>query len=87
MAGSKSGGLKAAATIKAKYGDNFYSNLGKIGGSTPTSTPKGFASEKVGKDGLTGRQRARLVGKDGGHKGKRGPTSSECWLKENGYAL
>ena len=35
--------------------------------------PGGFASDKVGKDGLTGRQRASLVGKDGGHKGKRGP--------------
>lgn len=33
----------------------------------------GFASDKVGKDGLTGRQRARLVGREGGSISKRGP--------------
>lgn len=71
MAGTKAGGLKAAATNKAKYGDNFYSNLGKMGGRNGHTG--GFASDKVGKDGLTGRQRASLVGRDGGRNGKRGP--------------
>lgn len=32
MPGSKIGGLKAAATNKAKYGDNFYANIGRKGG-------------------------------------------------------
>ena len=29
MAGTRSGGLKAAATNKAKYGKGFYSRIGK----------------------------------------------------------
>ena len=32
MAGTKAGGLKAAATNKAKYGKDFYSRIGKKGG-------------------------------------------------------
>lgn len=32
MAGTKAGGLKAAATNKAKYGKGFYSRIGKKGG-------------------------------------------------------
>ncbi len=32
MAGTKEGGLKAARTNKLKYGDNFYSRIGKVGG-------------------------------------------------------
>lgn len=57
MAGTKAGGKKAEATIKAKYGDDFYKKLGEMGG-----TNKGFASEKVDKNGLTGFQRAKVYG-------------------------
>ncbi len=32
MAGTKAGGLKAAATNKAKYGDGFYADIGRKGG-------------------------------------------------------
>lgn len=32
MAGTKIGGKKAAATIKAKQGADFYKRIGKIGG-------------------------------------------------------
>ena len=32
MAGTKEGGLKAAATNKKKYGKNFYAQLGARGG-------------------------------------------------------
>lgn len=32
MAGSKLGGLKAAATNKAKYGPSFYATIGRDGG-------------------------------------------------------
>ena len=32
MPGTRAGGLKAAATNKIKYGDNFYRNIGRIGG-------------------------------------------------------
>ena len=32
MSGSKLGGRKAAETIKARYGDNFYADIGASGG-------------------------------------------------------
>lgn len=57
MAGTSAGGKKAEATIKAKYGKDFYKKLGKMGGTT-----KGFASEKIDKNGLTGFQRAKIYG-------------------------
>lgn len=70
MAGSRSGGLKAAEA-NIRRDPDFYRKIGAMGGRNGHTG--GFASEKVGKDGLTGRQRASLVGKDGGRNGKRGP--------------
>ena len=64
MPGNKIGGLKAAEANKAKHGLDFYKRIGAIGGTK--SRHGGFASEKVGKDGLTGKERARLAGKKGG---------------------
>ena len=32
MSGTKAGGMKAAATNKAKYGEGFYARIGKRGG-------------------------------------------------------
>lgn len=69
MAGNRTGGLKAAATIKKLKGQDFYKNIGRLGGTR--STNGGFASNKVGKDGLTGRQRAAKVGTEGGRRSKR----------------
>lgn len=71
MAGSREGGLKAAATNKAKYGRGFYAHIGSIGGKK--SQGGGFASSKVGKDGLTGAERAREAGRKGGLISRRGP--------------
>ncbi len=71
MTGTKAGGLKAAATAKARHGEDFYQRIGKIGGHN--STRGGFASYKVGKDGLTGRERARLAGAVGGLISRRRP--------------
>lgn len=71
MPGTIEGGRKAAATNKAKYGDEFYSSIGRKGGKR--SSTGGFASLKVGKDGLTGAERAKLAGAKGGKLGKRGP--------------
>lgn len=62
MAGTKAGGMKAVVTNKAKHGDDFYRRIGQLGGSV--SSDGGFASDCVGKDGLTGRQRARLAGQN-----------------------
>lgn len=64
MAGTKYGGLSAARTNKERYGSDFYKRIGAEGGKRGRTG--GFASDKVGKDGLTGRERARLVGAKGG---------------------
>ena len=70
MGGSLEGGRKAAITNKKKYGKSFYSEIGKKGGKLGTTG--GFASNKVGADGLTGRQRASTAGTVGSRKGRRG---------------
>lgn len=44
-------------------------SLGKKGGTI--STGGGFASYKVGKDGLTGSERAAVAGKIGGERSRR----------------
>lgn len=63
MAGTKAGGLKTAATNKLKYGEDFYSKIGRIGGSNGTTG--GFAAN---------RELARIAGQKGGRKSRRGPS-------------
>lgn len=75
MAGTKEGGAKAAQTNKALHGENFYAMIGRIGGTN--SHAGGFASEKVGADGLTGAQRAKICGRIGGTKSRRGKAKSK----------
>lgn len=70
MAGTREGGKKAALTNKKKYGKNFYVNIGRKGGTNGHNG--GFASEKVGRDGLTGSERAKKAGSIGGKNSKRG---------------
>jgi hypothetical protein len=64
MAGTVTGGVKTAETNKKKYGADYYRNIGRLGGSK--SRGGGFASDKVGEDGLTGLERARICGAKGG---------------------
>ena len=71
MSGTIAGGRKAAATNKQKQGEDFYARIGAKGGHN--SHTGGFASEKVGSDGLTGSQRAKLAGAKGGKISRRGP--------------
>ena len=71
MSGTKAGGIKARNTNYLRHGDDFYKNIGKIGGASGNTG--GFASDKVGQDGLTGLERARIAGAKGGAKSKRGP--------------
>ncbi len=61
MAGTKKGGKLAAQTNKQKYGEDFYINIGKIGG-------------KLGHTGgfYSNRELAILAGKKGGVKSRRG---------------
>lgn len=61
MAGTKAGGLKAAATNKAKYGKGFYSRIGKKGGQNGRTG--GFA---------TNPKLAKIAGRKGGLISRRG---------------
>lgn len=70
MAGSKAGGKKASETNKQRYGEDFYRQIGALGGSK--SNNGGFGSDVIGADGLTGKERARIAGHKGGKVSKRG---------------
>jgi hypothetical protein len=58
-------------TMKEKYGSatEHMARIGAIGGKNGHTG--GFASSIVGKDGLTGKQRARVAGAVGGKKSTR----------------
>lgn len=61
MAGTKAGGLKAAATNKTRHGKDFYARIGAKGGTLGTTG--GFAAN---------RELARAAGRIGGLKSRRG---------------
>lgn len=64
MAGTRAGGLKAAATNTAKYGDNFYARIGQMGGRNGHTG--GFAAMprwKVQEAGRLGGSRSSNAGK------------------------
>jgi len=62
MAGTKAGGLKAAATNKTRYGKNWYAEIGSIGGRNGHTG--GFAANP---------ELAKIAGAKGGKISKRGP--------------
>lgn len=66
MAGTKAGGKKAAASNKAKYGKNFYADIGRKGGKAGHTG--GFAADP---------ELARRAGAIGGKKSKRGPAKNK----------
>jgi len=66
MAGTKEGGRKAAATNKAKYGEDFYREMGRIGGRNGHTG--GFASNP---------ELAKIAGSIGGKISKRGPAKKK----------
>ena len=65
MPGTLEGGKNAAKTILERYGQKYYSDLGKLGGKAKRSKPRGFAAN---------REFARRAGKLGGQLSKRGPS-------------
>lgn len=75
MVGTIAGGCKARETNYKEHGKDFYKRIGSLGGKV--SNTGGFASNKVGKDGLTGRERAKLAGAIGGFKSRRGPAKKK----------
>jgi general stress protein YciG len=62
VAGTKEGGKKAAETNKAKYGSDFYANIGRKGGSNGHTGGFAFNPEL-----------ARIAGAKGGTISRRGP--------------
>lgn len=73
--------MKAKQTIQDRYGYDYYAKIGARGGANGTTG--GFASELVGKDGLTGPERARKVGIIGGTISRRGPAKKSMVRKVN----
>lgn len=70
MSGTIISAKRSAETNMRKYGSDFYARIGAMGGKKGRTG--GFASTVVGADGLTGRERARIVGAKGGKISKRG---------------
>ena len=70
MAGTKAGGMKAAATNKAKYGKEFYARIGKKGGQNGHTG--GFAANPA---------LARIAGAKGGRISRRGPAKKAASFK------
>lgn len=62
MAGTKTGGRKAAATNIKKYGRDFYQEIGRKGGRN--SHAGGFAANP---------ELAKIAGRKGGRISRRGP--------------
>lgn len=64
---------KAIETAKARKAKDpkFYEKVGHKGGKSKGS-PGGFASPKIGKDGLSGPERARKYASIGGKMSRRG---------------
>lgn len=69
MSGTKTGSEKAVKTVKERYGEGYWKSIGSLGGKRGKTG--GFASKKIGEDGLTGKERASIAGSVGGKKSSR----------------
>lgn len=72
MAGTKEGGRKAAATNRAKYGDGFYGDIGRLGGLKGHTG--GFAANPA---------LAKIAGAKGGRISRRGPAKKNTNTNED----
>lgn len=68
MAGTKEGAAKTR-DINLARNPNHYSEIGAVGGKN--SNTGGFATEKLNKNGLTGKEQAAISGKKGGEMSRR----------------
>lgn len=71
MSGTRDGGRKAAATNKAKYGLNFYADIGRKGGRNGHTG--GFAANP---------ELAREAGAKGGRISKRGKAKEHIQVRQ-----
>ncbi len=70
MGGTRSGGIKASATNKEKYGADYYAQIGFKGGRA-TGTRGGFAANP---------ELAKRAGRLGGSRSKRGSEQEIRWV-------
>lgn len=84
MSGTKAGGQKAAITNLKRHGRGFYAEIGRKGGQNGNTG--GFASTTIGRDGLTGRERAVIAGAKGGALSRRGPAKKNLEQAIANYA-
>ena len=68
MAGTKEGGKKAVKTNKERHGEDFYARIGSIGGKKADHSKGGFAANP---------DLARIAGKKGGSKSRRGKSKAK----------
>ena len=73
MAGTKTGGKKAAATNIERHGKNFYREIGRMGGSNGHTG--GFAANP---------ELAKIAGAKGGRISKRGKSKNTNERNTNG---
>ena len=71
ISGTKEGGIHAAETNKKRYGKEFYSRIGKIGGHNG-HTGGFYANPEL----------ARIAGAKGGRNSKRGPAKKKTTIKK-----
>lgn len=67
--GSDSESAKKRAAQQLAENPNFFKDLGRKGALAPHSISTGYGSDKVGPDGLTGKERARKLAQERKKKG------------------
>lgn len=75
MSGTKAGGVKIAATLRRKYGEDYFKKIAAIGGSKSSPT-KGFGYDNRTwlQKLLRRKTRTQRLGKIGGTISKRRPS-------------
>jgi general stress protein YciG len=76
MPGTKAGGQKAAATNRARHGNDFYARIGAVGGTKGTTG--GFAAN---------RELAREAGRKGGMISRRRKSAAKQTVKKSDFEL
>lgn len=73
MTATHEGGLKTAETNKRKYGENYYRNIGRKGGSVSHRSTRYFAMHP---------EVARTAGAKGGSRSRRGPAKKKPIIED-----
>lgn len=74
-------GRITAERLKKRYGEDYYKEIGKKGGLVKGHN-KGFASKNIGKDGLTGFERAKKMGRRGGNRRVKNWRRARGWYDD-----